>query len=360
MPRRVHYRERFDQPPAGTEIDRGNPIARGLVYSFTGLPAGRDAVTGTRAVAVRSSLVRAFGATLGAASSDRIIAPLASHSAQRTYFFLAFARPGIGTFARFFDKRTSSGQVEALLFSASIQYERQTAGGNRAFPGPGLPTGVPFTLALRYDSDADPLNCRFTLNGVHTSVAGTGGSGAVVNNTDPYVLGNRANDNARAWDGWLGIFLVWDRVLSDLEVASLHANPLQVFAPTTVSRSIATAITVYRPGSDVGISGWTAVGAASRAAALADESGATYAESPDLGTPDTQTWITPFPAGPITLEVTAARTDTAGALRIVLLDAGGAAVGATAWQTLTGTPTDYVLTGAVSATSPQFRIEVQP
>lgn len=122
----------------------------------------------------------------------------------------------------------------------------------------------------------------------------------------------------------------------------------------------AAAITVYRPGSDVAVSGWTAVGAATRAAALADESGATYAESPDLSTPDTQTWTPPFPAGPASLEINAERTAGVGALRIVFLDAGAAVVGTTAWQTLTGTPADYVLTATVSATSPQFRIEVQP
>jgi hypothetical protein len=141
---------------------------------------------------------------------------------------------------------------------------------------------------------------------------------------------------------------------------SISANPWQLFEPTRRIVNPATAITVYRPGSDVGVSGWTAVGAATRAAALADESGATYAESPDLSTPDTQTWDTPFPAGPASLEITAARTDTAGALRIVFLDAGGATVGTTAWQALTNTPTDYALTATVSAISPQFRIEVQP
>lgn len=148
--------------------------------------------------------------------------------------------------------------------------------------------------------------------------------------------------------------------ISQALLDSISANPWRMVEFSRRIVNPATAITVYRPGSDVGISGWTAVGAASRAAALADESGATYAESPDLSTPDTQTWTTPFPAGPASLEITAARTATVGALRIVFLDAGGAAVGTTAWQTLTDTPTDYTLTATVSAISPQFRIEVQP
>lgn len=118
-------------------------------------------------------------------------------------------------------------------------------------------------------------------------------------------------------------------------------------------------VTVYRPGSDVSGS-WTPVGAASVAAAMADEAEANYAESPDLTSPQFCTWSPPLPAGNNTIPVGAYRTDSAGQVRIVCLDAGGASVGATAWQTLTLTPTLYNLSVSTSAVSTQFRIEVKP
>lgn len=162
------------------------------------------------------------------------------------------------------------------------------------------------------------------------------------------------------WAAPVGLVAKWDRYLSDAEINSVSANPWQIFEqPARPLWAPASTITVYRPGSDVSGS-WTAVGGASVAATLADEAQGNYAESPDLSTPQVCTWNPPLPAGNWTIPVGGLRTASAGQVRIVCLDAGGASVGATAWQALTLTPTLYSLTVTTSATSTQFRIEVQP
>lgn len=126
-------------------------------------------------------------------------------------------------------------------------------------------------------------------------------------------------------------------------------------------RSIASiaAIVVYRPGADVSGS-WTPVGAGSVAAALADESTSNWGQSPDLSASQTLSWTPNLPAGTWDIPIVADRTGASGQTRIVCLDAGGASVGASAWQALTATQASYTLSVTTTATATQFRIEVQP
>jgi hypothetical protein len=93
---------------------------------------------------------------------------------------------------------------------------------------------------------------------------------------------------------------------------------------------------------------------------MADASNSTYGQSSGLNDPQVCSWTPPLPAGSHDISVTADKTLTNGQLRIVFLDAGNASVGATTWQALTGTATVYTLPVITSATSTNFRIEVQP
>ena len=127
----------------------------------------------------------------------------------------------------------------------------------------------------------------------------------------------------------------------------------------TATATFNVGIVTYRPGVDVSGS-WSAVGAASVAAALFDESESNYGESPNLSASQICTWDPPLPAGTWNLPIIAERTATGGQVRIVCLDAGDVSVGATAWQALTNAPSPYNLAVTTSATATQFRIEVQP
>jgi hypothetical protein len=232
----------------------------------------------------------------------------------------------------------------------------------RATSGLGLQVGVVYTVALGYLA-GNPPTLTGAINGrplsFPTSVVGFGDTSVI---RDSAVRSTQIGiaDDGGPMNGFVSLAAVLVGRHSQAILNDITANPWQVGEPTARSINIG-AITVYRPGSDVAVSGWTPVGAATRAAALADESGATWAESPDLTTPDTYDLTpAPFPAGPATARITADRTAGAGSIRAVFLDAAGTPTGTTAWQPLTGTAAEYTLTTTVSALSPRIRIEVQP
>jgi hypothetical protein len=147
-----------------------------------------------------------------------------------------------------------------------------------------------------------------------------------------------------------------------LTAQALSSNPWPLIEqPTRPLWAPSVAATVYRLISDTITNGWTAVGAASVAAATneAIPSDAEYGLSPDLSSSYTGA-IPSMPAGNYTVTFRGDRTLTDGQVRIRYLDSGGVDVGGTAWQALTGTATEYALSATTTATATQARIEVQP
>jgi hypothetical protein len=177
------------------------------------------------------------------------------------------------------------------------------------------------------------------------------------------VFGNRASDNARTWDGQIGMLAVFDATLTHAEQASLHANPRQVL---DTSQRLGwffplDSVTIYRPGSDITVGGWTATGAASLFDAINETtaSDTDYITGPDLTTSAVLGLTASAPAGNYTVRVRSAYTGSSGQVRIRFLDSGGSDVGGSAWQTLTGTATTYTLSATTTGTADRFRIEVQ-
>jgi hypothetical protein len=377
MPRRFRYRERADQPQGLVEPAQ----LQGLRTTFLHAPSMgvHEAVRGARRNGVlgagidvrgiNGDLAYRFNGTHGNGGCSWGTTPTCFGATAILYvarFRLAalggniFARWGAGN-ATFLIATDAAGDfVLAAANGTSSQ------GGARKTIGFGLSVGRTVTIAVAAQSSSTaPNGITASLDGRPLDLPGNvynNGTASAFNDGPQSIQIGVANDGGpmSGWVSFVAQAIGNSGAISQAMLNSVSANPWQMAEATRRFVNPAAAITVYRPGSDVAVSGWTAVGAATRAAALADESGATYAESPDLSTPDTQTWTPPFPAGPASLEITAARTAGVGALRIVFLDAGGAVVGTTAWQALTGAPADYTLTATVLAISPQFRIEVQP
>lgn len=177
------------------------------------------------------------------------------------------------------------------------------------------------------------------------------------------VFGNRPSDSLRNFDGQLGIFAAFDASLTAAEHASLHANPGQLLAPAPFGlwAPAISGVTVYRPGSDVVVNGWTATPGGTLASCIDDPTldRGDYITSPNLTDPATLEWAAPMPAGTWDMAVDGVRLGTTGQIRVVCLDAGGSSVGATSWQALTASAATYTLSVTTSATSTRFRIEVQ-
>lgn len=178
-------------------------------------------------------------------------------------------------------------------------------------------------------------------------------------------FGNRASDSLRNFDGQLGPLFVFNSLLTAGEHSDGHANPAQFLATRRVGRYFTSpvAVNVYRPGGDVIVNGWTATPAGSLYQRIDDVSIdlADYISSPNMASPATLSWDYPLAAGTHDLEVVFKSTPGTGSLRLVLLDSGGGVVGTSDWQAATSVATTYTFIGVnVSATAPNFRIEIQP
>lgn len=157
----------------------------------------------------------------------------------------------------------------------------------------------------------------------------------------------------------------WNRDLSDAELATLTQNPWQLFSPaTSVKQSIF--IVIFRPSSDVTVTGWTGSPDNVNLYANIDEPSASdtdYVLSPSVSSSPGPAIFGLSPsslaAGNYTVNLRARRTGAAGQVRALLVDGSGTTVGTSSWQTLTTTYTTYNLEITTTGTAARLRFEVQ-
>lgn len=354
MNRNTHTR----QPQSVPKVNKSNPLARGLIALVDGL-SGRELIAGNFASFNNGSrAVGRAGRAIEYTTSQYVTYPFANRSRitnQLSIFSLTdYTAGGAPNGFLFGDTEAGAAGYNFGLYSNGSVWNSfvKTGGSGASASGGTFAQLQRFVHAASYDG----ANIRQYLNGLAAGV--TAKTGNV--DTGAFSLNiNRWNaSNVHAGRFYIGA--VWNRVLTPAEHASLAANPWQLFEPIRRQIVVSGSISVYRPGSDIIVNGWTAVGAASLNAAMSDVSRSNYALSPNLSTPTTQGWDNPLPVGTWDISLDSARVGTSGQARVVCLDAGGVSVGGTAWQTLTATDTVYTLSVTTSAISTQFRIEVQP
>lgn len=138
-------------------------------------------------------------------------------------------------------------------------------------------------------------------------------------------------------------------------------DPWSLLTPPTFWLPDPAAVTVYRPGSDISVSGWVP-STGSDLFGCIDESTASdvdYITSPDLSTSATMGLTASVPAGNWAVNVRGRRMGVTGSIRVVLLSSGGAPVGTSSWQPLTAGFADYSFNVTTSGAADRFRIEVQ-
>lgn len=160
---------------------------------------------------------------------DQITTPFTAHATRRTYSLWSYRRgDGGGGFGRLFDKRTTSGEVETFHNRAvgtsngdTYMYSR-TFSGTSGFWTISRPTAnVWHHICVVYEAVAGSQPTIY-VDGIQQSVTALSTtSGSPVTNSDAYVIGNRANDGARAWDGRIAEFAIWDALLTASECGAL-------------------------------------------------------------------------------------------------------------------------------------------
>jgi hypothetical protein len=368
MGRRVVLRERLSQSQSLTGVDWGNPITRDLEAIETPTaPGGRGSGS---LIAISGGLARqstrAGLAYKGAGASSalyRSIGLTVNPSAGQT--ILALVVGTTGTDSRIFSVASPSSMILAIgsgqTTASKVRYFYRTPGidiGSGETTAVAFEAGIPHVAIMRYVPGSLSIFVDGKLDATQSATAaGTSASslqvavGAVV----------RAGSASLFSSSSLVLGVYWNRALSDAEIASVSANPWQLFEPQTRSINLAATVSVYRPGSDITVNGWTSTPSGTLASCIDDPTldRADFITSPDLSSPATLAWATPLPTGTWDLAVDCDRTGSSGQLRIVCLDGGGSSVGASSWQTLTNTATTYTLSVTTSATAPNFRIEVQ-
>ena len=160
---------------------------------------------------------------------------------------------------------------------------------------------------------------------------------------------------------------VWNRRLTDAEVATALQNPDAIFPDGIVNGIVPTAsavVSISRPTSDVTTSGWT--GNPDNVTLFTNinetvPSNTEFIESPNItgGEFTTFNFLPTRPAGTWDVTFHARFTGASAQTRIHLLDGSNVSQGVSAWQTVTSSFVPYVASVTTTGTSSRVKIEVQ-
>lgn len=228
------------QPQSPVGINRAHPYGSRVVYANRLGPQLFDSVRGVSGVTAQAITGR-VSTRRGVAidfdgTDDYVTTTLTAHATLRTYIVIV-RRDGDGgsSFGRVFDKLTAGSTVEVLLNDSSnngFQYLRAFSSANGTWTWPRGSVGDVQIVGVTFDASSSSNNPRAWVNGVEQTVTEqTAPVGTANTNSDAYVLGNRATDFGRAWDGTIQDFIVLDAIVDPATMSSLTVNPWQLFAP---------------------------------------------------------------------------------------------------------------------------------
>ena len=216
---------------------------------------------------------------------------------------------------------------------------------------------------------ADTVDSYMLRDGVDITYPGAGQafSGTMTRADQQFFIGAHPTyDGTRSMTSPLYLVAIVPRKMTQAEAARISQQLLKNLGAGFSERHARTltptsGVTVYRPGSDISVSGWVP-STGSDLFDCIDEptaSDADYITSPDLSTSATMGLTASVPAGNWAVNVRCRRMGATGSIRVVLLSSGGSPVGTSSWQPLTAGFADYSFNVTTSGAADRFRIEVQ-
>jgi hypothetical protein len=221
------------QPVGPVKIDFSNPLTNGLVLAkLLGNNVGTLTVTGTRPHVFAGSHMRGFNTTYGVASTDKVAATFPD-KLVRTYAFTAvFVNYGGSGLGRLMDRAST---LIIYFQSPNIQVARNYSSQSKQdqFINPLLSTKATRLLVLDDSSGAgSAFRTRLFADGVEVARAGgidSLGTPSLSSDNNVYI-GNRAAGD-RDYNGLIGDFVVWDRLLTAAEISAYFTDPYQFLIP---------------------------------------------------------------------------------------------------------------------------------
>lgn len=187
--------------------------------------------------------------TFGGVSTNSVVTGLTTHATLRTYSIWARRTgAGGGSLGSMFRKRTVGAADILQLYNSDAlnwyEFDHTWSGGGGQWSvspaaRPALNTWS--HICVTYDGSSTTNLPQIYYDGIGQSMGTVAApvSGAPNTNTDPFVIGNRTNDNARVWAGDLGEFAVWDTILSTAEITEIvngnSMTPLHIQRPSLVA-----------------------------------------------------------------------------------------------------------------------------
>lgn len=229
-------------PSSAVQINRGNPIARGLQRAWFA-STGIDHVSGIPAVNSAATHnvpgQNQFGATLRCSGAQSMASYTVPHitamdgGSEVTVFTVSTTnsgaeRPLAGVWG-------SSGSRQFYLAITAGRYPliAVTDGStNRVYTANGAvaPAGVRVTVAGGWRSSGDA--CSIWLNGSPVSGTRSGSAiSAMPTVSNPLSIATQGTGGAAALSGDIELVLIFNRLLSDAEIRSLSDNPYQILRP---------------------------------------------------------------------------------------------------------------------------------
>lgn len=236
-------RRQNQQPQQATKISFGNPLARGVVF-ISSQHQPYDLVSGSMPVPVGSGFTQGVGGpgvgtviASGSSAIDYNAATAAANVLGEITCLAVCVLNSAGADLSVVAKCTSNGATNTpfdfgLTTGGPIRLGRAN-GGYRVWAGVAAATAGKSQVIVATQGADIGVAPQFYIDGVFdtgtpTSLYGGSGSGSAVSNTTPVRMHNRG-DLGTPYDGRVFLAAVWNRKLSASEIASISANPWQLF-----------------------------------------------------------------------------------------------------------------------------------
>ena len=231
------------QPPAVTPIDAQNPLCAGIKYVIDPWYVNpKDfSLVGTKQRATpKGGMQRGFYSTYGTGTNtDRIALTPKSNTltaAKFSWMFLINRTGFIGANGRVLSQVNELNVVVASPANTQIGMDFSTTDPVFIYPATPVDRDCVFIITMDGAGANDP---SVYYDGILQTITSRSPApvGTLLPNTSLWSLGNRTSDLARSFEGSLGLFVYWDRILSTSDVTALSQNPWRIYRPPTPGMS---------------------------------------------------------------------------------------------------------------------------
>lgn len=237
--------KRAIQPQSATQIDWGNPLTKGLVLcTHAGVNFFELTTRTPSTITGAAQAIAPDGKALSNANSTFAIGTQVSANFGNAVTCVAgifVVSAGGGALGKLLIKHDALGTIEQYYTNTATQLSmtRADTGGNPQVVTLTIPNNTYIVTAVTIPSFPNTTGSAVYLNGVpKTPVFTQNATTTLATNTAKYDIGNRTLDYTRNFDGKIEFVYRWNRALTPAEVASISANPYQIFKQSPAKSSL--------------------------------------------------------------------------------------------------------------------------